>query len=103
MQTIENMSVKALYRGILRGLKTYPSKNRDQLLEVARQEFRDGKKLTNELAIAKAVRKARMGYAHLLMYQAKMKELDGPNTRVERPVGIRSFALAPKDPEFEYF
>ncbi len=103
MQKIEEMSVKALYRGLLKGMKTYPSKNRKGLREAVKLDFRDGQKLTDALEIAKAVRKARMGYAHVLLYQIKMEELRGPGHSISKPVNLPSFALAKKDKEFVYF
>ena len=103
MQEIEKMSVKALYRGILKGLKTYPSRNRIELREAVKLDFRDGKKLTKEIEISKAVRKARMGFAHVLMYEEKLKEIMGTGCHIDKPVKVKSFALAKGDPEFVYF
>ncbi len=103
MIDVEKMSIKALYRGILKGLKTYPSLKRTELREAVRLDFREGKQLKAPLEIAKAVRKARMGYANILMYQQKMAEINGPDYNVDKPVNIKSFALAKGDPEFVYF
>jgi len=103
MIDVEKMTIKALYRGILKGLKTYPSIKRDEMREAVKLDFREGKLLKNELEIKKAIRKARMGFSHILMYQIKMEEINGPSPRIEKEVNLRSFALAKSDPEFVYF
>ena len=48
MDQIEKMSVRALYRGILKGLKTYPSTNRAQMRVAFIEDVADWKKITDE-------------------------------------------------------
>ena len=48
MDQIEKMSVRALYRGILKGLKTYPSTNRAQMRVAFIEGVADWKKITDE-------------------------------------------------------
>jgi hypothetical protein len=54
MDQIEKLSMKGLYRGILKMVKTYPSKNRDLMRIAIIEDVRDWKKIENELEIKKA-------------------------------------------------
>ena len=45
MDKIEVLTVKQLYRGILKYVKTYPSKNRLAMREAILEEVKDWKKL----------------------------------------------------------
>ncbi len=78
MDHIEKLTVKQLYRGILKYVKTYPSKNREAMRIAAIEDVREWKQLEDDLEIRKAVKKMRMLYAHLYMYHLKMEEVNDP-------------------------
>lgn len=45
MLKLENLSMKTLYRGILKGIKIYPSKNREAMREAIIGDVSDWKKV----------------------------------------------------------
>ena len=83
------MTAKQLYRGMLKYVKTYPSKNRVAIRQAIIDEVHDWKLLKEPLEVRKAVKKMRMCYAHLYMYHLKMQEVlsDGPN--IDKPLGFK--------------
>ena len=48
LEFIEKMTVRQLYRGVLQGVKTYPSKNRLAMREAILDDVRDWKKLNDD-------------------------------------------------------
>ena len=48
MQKLEDLSMKTLYRGILKGIKIYPSKNRDAMRQAIIGDVGDWKKVQGE-------------------------------------------------------
>ena len=79
MQNIESMTIKQLYRGILRSMKAYPSTNRGLMKEAIVLDVADWKLLTDELEILKAEKRMRMLYGHVQMWEIKMEEVLRPN------------------------
>ena len=75
MQNLELMTAKQLYRGIMMKSRKYPSKNRDMFRDAIKVEVRKWQKLTDELETAKAMKRMRMLYGHLTMWEEKMKEV----------------------------
>lgn len=67
-----------------------------------RVEFREGRELKDDLEIRKAVKRARMGLAHLLMYEAKMKELNEHSTQWDKALNLPSINRK-RDDDFIYF
>ena len=49
MEKLEELSVKVMYRCIMKGMKTYPSTNRAIMTEAIREDVRDWLKATDEL------------------------------------------------------
>eukprot|EP00826_Nyctotherus_ovalis_P032681 TRINITY_DN2631_c0_g1_i5.p1 TRINITY_DN2631_c0_g1~~TRINITY_DN2631_c0_g1_i5.p1 ORF type:complete len:128 (-),score=22.25 TRINITY_DN2631_c0_g1_i5:47-430(-) len=90
MEKVADLTLKALYRGILKGLKTYPSIKRKELQEAAVLEFREGKELKDEKEIAKGVKKARIAYAHIMLYNMHTESLRGPY-KPSRPINCPTF------------
>lgn len=80
MEKIEELSVKMLYRGILKGMQTYPSTTRGVMRTAILEEVNDWKKLTDPTDIAKATKKMRMLYGHLTMWNIKMEEVNSNET-----------------------
>ena len=75
MNVLEQMTAKQLYRGILMKSRTYPSKNRVMIRDAIKQEVRGWKILSDELEKAKAMKKMRMLYGHMSMWEEKMEEV----------------------------
>lgn len=65
-------------------------------------EFRDSRELKDELEVKKAIKRARMGLAHVIMYEIKMKELSEHSTEWNKPLNIPSINRK-KDDDFIYF
>ena len=80
MEKIEELTVKTMYRAILKGIKTYPSKNRDIMREAIVLDVRDWAKVTDDLEKAKAMKKMRMLYGHIVMWNMKMEEVKRTDT-----------------------
>lgn len=83
-------------------VKTYPSKNRDQMKIAIVEEVHDWKLLKDELEISKADKKMRMLYAHLLMYDMKMQELNSDSGSIDKPTLMKDLN-SKKDKNFVYF
>ena len=75
MINIEAMTARQLYRGILMKQRTYPSINRKLIIEATKKDIGEWKKITEEDEIAKAMKKMRMLYGHLCMWEEKMAEI----------------------------
>eukprot|EP00354_Favella_ehrenbergii_P001649 CAMPEP_0170462480 /NCGR_PEP_ID=MMETSP0123-20130129/7967_1 /TAXON_ID=182087 /ORGANISM="Favella ehrenbergii, Strain Fehren 1" /LENGTH=76 /DNA_ID=CAMNT_0010727705 /DNA_START=1511 /DNA_END=1741 /DNA_ORIENTATION=- len=75
MEKLEELSVKTMYRLILKAMKTYPSRNREIMREAIILDVHDWAKLTDELEQAKALKKLRMLYGHVTMWNMKMEEV----------------------------
>lgn len=103
LEHIEKMTVRQLYRGILKGVQTYPSKNRLAMREAILEDVRDWKKLNDDLEIKKAQKKMRMLYAHFLMYQMKMEEVTSNESgSIDKKVPFQDMNRK-KDEDFVYF
>ena len=103
MDQVEKMSVRALYRGILKGLKTYPSTNRAQMRIAVMEDVADWKKITDESEKAKAVKKLRMLYGHVTMWGIKMEEVLAPEgDKIDKPMPFRDINRR-SDKDFIYF
>ena len=103
MDQIEKMSVRALYRAVLKGLKTYPSKNRDEIRLAFIQDVADWKTLTDEDEIAKAVKRIQMLHGHVTMWGIKMEEvLSTKDEKIEKPMPFRDINRK-EDKDFIYF
>lgn len=103
MEHIEKMSVKALYRGILKAVKTYPSRNRDTMRQAIIDDVNDWKLIKDPLEAQKAVKKMRMLSGHLTMWNTKMEEVNSKETeRVDKPLHYKDMN-AKKDKDFVYF
>ena len=90
LEHIEKLTVRQLYRGILKYVRVYPSKNREAMREAILDDVRDWKKLQDELEIRKAQKKMRMLYAHLLMYHLKVEELRNEESgAIDKPLPFR--------------
>ncbi len=97
------MSVRALYRGILKGLKTYPSKNRVEIRIAFIEDVADWKKITDAEEKAKSVKKMRILYGHVTMWGIKMEEvLSKEDERVDKPMPFRDINQK-EDKDFIYF
>ena len=75
MNALEQMTARQLYRGILQKARTYPSKNRVMIRDAIKQEVYGWKKITDDLEKAKAMKKMRMLYGHMTMWEEKMTEV----------------------------
>ena len=103
MDQIEKMSVRALYRAILKGLKTYPSKNRAEMKVAFIEDVADWKKITDEEEKAKAIKRMRMLYGHITMWGIKMEEvLSEEDEKVDKPLPFKDINRK-EDKDFIYF
>uniref|UniRef100_A0A7S3FX44 Complex 1 LYR protein domain-containing protein n=1 Tax=Strombidium rassoulzadegani TaxID=1082188 RepID=A0A7S3FX44_9SPIT len=109
MERLEQLTLRQLYRGILQKARTYPSKNREMFRQAIKQDVRQWKTLTDEMEIRKAVKKMRMLYGHLQMWDEKMKEIlesDDPNLDkdniIDNPLPRRDINQRGDD-DFVYF
>jgi Complex 1 protein (LYR family) len=66
-----------LYRAILKNGRHYPSRNRNEIINEARELFREHKVLTDQDKIRKELENARVGLNELLMYAPKQMKSDG--------------------------
>ena len=106
------MTAKQLYRGILMMMRTYPSKNRAMIRLSVIEEVSQWKKVTDDLEKLKAMKKMRMLYGHLNMWDEKMKEVYSTDTpdpedkwktnTVDNPLSARDLNRK-KDKDFVYF
>ena len=103
MEKIEEMSLKALYRGILKGVATYPSSNRLMMKQAILEDVSDWKKITDEVEQEKATKKMRMLYGHITMWNMKMDEVNLTNTeKIENALPFRDINQK-KEKNFIYF
>ena len=97
------MSVKTMYRLILKGMKSYPSRNRSEMRVAIMADVRDWVKITDEEEKAKAMKKLRMLYGHITMWNMKMAEVRREDSgRIDRPTYMRDINHK-KDKDFVYF
>jgi hypothetical protein len=90
MQTVETMTAKQLYRGILKAVKIYPSKNRDMMRVAIIEDIADWKKVEGQDERNKAIKKMRMLYGHLIMWNTKMEEVhNDENEKVDKPLPFK--------------
>ena len=75
MEKIEELSVKTMYRVVLKAMKTYPSTNRELMREAIQLDVRDWAKVEGDVEQAKALKKMRMLYGHCFMWAIKMEEV----------------------------
>eukprot|EP00347_Sterkiella_histriomuscorum_P011874 403370769 len=103
MDQIEKLTIRQLYRGILKSVKVYPSKNRDYMRQAILEDVNDWKQLTDDLEKRKAVKKMRMLYGHLLMYQMKMEEVTSDTSgEISKPMPFQDVNKK-QDEDFVYF
>ena len=103
MEKLEELSVKTLYRCIMKGMKTYPSTNRAIMTEAIREDVRDWVQVTEEDEKAKNMKKLRMLYGHVTMWNIKMDEVNRTDTeRVDQPLPFKDINHK-KDKDFVYF
>ena len=55
--------------------RTYPSMNRKMIRKAIMLDVREWQKIENELEISKALKKMRMLYGHMTMWEEKMAEI----------------------------
>lgn len=102
LEHLEKLTVRQLYRGILKYVKTYPSKNRVAMREAIIEDVKDWKKLEEDLEIRKAQKKMRMLYAHLYMYHLKLEEITSDGGSIDRPLPFREINRKQEE-DFVYF
>ena len=103
MEKIEELTVKYMYRVILKGIKTYPSKNREMMTEAIQLDVRDWAKVTEDLEKAKAMKKMRMLYGHIIMWNIKMEEVQRTDTeKIDQVLPFKDINHK-KDKDFVYF
>jgi len=98
------MSIRMLYRGILKGAKVYPSKNRAVMFQAIVDDVNDWKKLPKDSTEAKkAIKRMKMLYGHVTMWNEKMVELhDASTDRIDKPLPYKDINNK-KDEDFVYF
>ena len=103
MEKLEELSVRTLYRLILKGMKTYPSSNRAVIRQAIVDDVHDWAKLQDEDEIAKAKKKMKMLYGHVTMWNIKMEEVMQTDTdRVDKPLPFKDINRK-QDKDFVYF
>ena len=97
------MTIKQLYRGILKGMVKYPSTNRALMRQAIIEDVADWKLLTVDMEVRKAVKKMRMLYGHVTMWETKMKEINDPQlAEINDPLPARDINQK-RDEDFVYF
>ena len=71
---LEKLSMRTVYRMLLKNMKSYPSKNRFGILEAVQEEFRENRRVPEAEAV-KLRKKAQMGFRHVMYYIEKNKDL----------------------------
>ena len=66
-------------------------------------EFREGKKATDTQEIARCIKKARMGIAHIWMYEVKMAEIKSSAYHINKPFYADSINKKEEGEDFIYF
>ena len=118
-EVLSKLSTLTLYRILIKNMKFYPSKKKFEVLlsikegkhflkkieksiffSICRLEFRKNKSITEEKLIIIEKKKARMGVAHVMLFNEKMKELQD-NYRIKDSGFVES--LNPRDKDFIYF
>ena len=93
------LSIKAIYRLLIKNVRSYPSVNRFDIYKEIKETFRTNRNLEHAESIKREKKKAIMGVAHMMMYNDKSQELieKGYNTKAEYET------LNPKDENYIYF
>ena len=117
-EVLSKLSTLTLYRILIKNMRFYPSKKKFEVLLSIKEgkdlskklknpfffrfflEFRKNKSLTEEKLIIIEKKKARMGVAHVMLFNEKMKELQD-NYRIKDSGFVES--LNPRDKDFIYF
>lgn len=104
MERVESLSIRMLYRGILKGARIYPSKNRGMMMQAIVDDVNDWKKLPKDSIDAKkAIKRMKMLYGHLTMWNEKMEEIKDTSTdRVDKPMPFKDINRK-EDDDFVYF
>ena len=103
MQEIEKMTARQLYRGILQGMRKYPSTNRILMRQAIVEDVGDWKMLSDKMEVKKAMKKMRMLYGHVCMWECKMEEVLAPDSvSINKPLPLRDINQK-KDDDFVYF
>ena len=103
MEKIEELTVKTMYRTILKAMKTYPSSNRAMMREAIVLDVRDWAKIEDETEKAKALKKLKMLYGHVYMWTLKMEEVRNLQSyEIEKPLPFKDINRK-KDKDFVYF
>jgi hypothetical protein len=104
MEKVQEISLRMLYRGILKGARIYPSKNREMMMQAIIEDVQDWKKLEKgSLEAKKAIKRMKMLYGHLNMWNEKMVEINDNSTdRVDKPMPLRDINRK-EDEDFVYF
>ena len=90
MEHIEKASLKMLYRGILKAVKTYPSKNRLEMRQAIIDDVNDWKLIKDPMEAQKAIKKLRMLHGHLTMWNMKLEEVRSEETeRIDKPLPFK--------------
>lgn len=74
MPRLSRQEILALYRGILKNARHYPSSNREGILREAKALFHENKNLTDQARIAKELQQAQVGLDELLLYTPQQME-----------------------------
>ena len=98
------MTLKMLYRGILKGVRIYPSKNRQEMLSAIVEDVNDWKKLEKDsIEAKKAIKKMKMLYGHITMWNIKMQEIhDNTTEKIDKPLPFKDINKK-SDEDFVYF
>lgn len=97
------MTARQLYRGILKAVRTYPSKNRDMMREAIVADVGDWKRIEDKDQADKALKRMRMLYGHLHMWNTKMTEVHDTKTdKIEKQMSYTDLNRK-HDKDFVYF
>ncbi|CDW74305.1 UNKNOWN [Stylonychia lemnae] len=102
VNNFEKLTARQLYRGILKNVRHYPSRNREMMREAILEDAKEWRQINDELEKKKAIKKMRMLYAHFLLYQQKMEELTSDSDAIDKHVGFTDLNRK-KDEDFVYF
>ena len=98
-----------MYRGILKKAKHYPSIKRVALVHAIKLDVREWAQEEDDLEIRKHIKKMRMLYGHFSMWEEKMNEINGLDSKSEDKGNVIEKPLTSKeinrkqDEDFVYF
>mmetsp|Transcript_18593 Transcript_18593/g.20754 ORF Transcript_18593/g.20754 Transcript_18593/m.20754 type:complete len:102 (+) Transcript_18593:3-308(+) len=101
MEKLYEYSAKELYRGILKMVRIYPSRNRELFRSAIVEEVQKYKTITDETETRKNLKRMRMMWAHLYMYKTKVEEINSDSPYISKPFEHPSINV--KDDDFIYF